>query len=74
MKLYIFRTVRLSIISEFIHCTLSNGICHTGFSDRLRAGPGGKKGHHQVSYLGVKSGTHKYRLRAKRKYPYWEIN
>jgi len=31
MKLYMFRTVPLSIIrSSFIHCTLSNGICHTG--------------------------------------------
>jgi hypothetical protein len=25
---------------EFIHCTLSNGICHTGFEDSFRAGPG----------------------------------
>jgi len=32
MKLYVFRTVRLSIISEFIHCTLSNGVSHTGSS------------------------------------------
>jgi len=26
MKLYMFRTVRLSNHQEFIHCTLSNGI------------------------------------------------
>jgi len=30
MKLYMFRTVLLS--KEFIHCTLSNGTCHTGIS------------------------------------------
>jgi hypothetical protein len=34
MKLYMFRTVRLSITRSFIHCTLSNGICI------YRAGPG----------------------------------
>jgi hypothetical protein len=33
MKLYMFRTVTLSVIKEFIHCTLSNGICHTGTAD-----------------------------------------
>ena len=30
MKLYMFRTVRLSSNQEFIHCKLSSGICHTG--------------------------------------------
>jgi len=30
MKLHMFRTVRLSIIGSLIHCTLSNGVCHTG--------------------------------------------
>jgi len=30
MKLYMFRTVPLSIIRSFFHCTHSNGICHTG--------------------------------------------
>jgi hypothetical protein len=30
MKLYMFRTVPLSIIRSFIHCTLSNVICHIG--------------------------------------------
>jgi len=29
MKLYMFRTVPLSIIRSFIYCTHSNGICHT---------------------------------------------
>jgi len=29
MKLYMFRTVPLSIIGVF-HCTHGNGICHTG--------------------------------------------
>jgi hypothetical protein len=28
MKVYMFRTVRLPIIRNFIHCTLSNGIYH----------------------------------------------
>jgi len=31
-----FRTVPLSIIRSF-HCTHSNGICHTGYADCLRA-------------------------------------
>jgi len=30
MKLYMFRTVRLSHHQEFVHCTLSNDTCHTG--------------------------------------------
>jgi len=34
-----FRTVRLSIIMSF-SLTHSNGICHTGFADSLRAGWG----------------------------------
>jgi hypothetical protein len=29
MKLYMFRTVPLSIIRSFFYCTHSNGICHT---------------------------------------------
>jgi len=29
MKLYMFRTIPLSIIRSFFHCTHSNGICHT---------------------------------------------
>jgi len=29
-KLYMLRTVPLSIIRGFFHCTHSNGICHTG--------------------------------------------
>jgi len=29
MKLYLFRTVPLSVFRRF-HCTHSNGICHTG--------------------------------------------
>ena len=34
-----FRTVSLPIIRSF-YCTHSNGICHTGFADSLRAGSG----------------------------------
>jgi len=30
IKLYMFRTVPLSIIKSFFHCARSNGICHTG--------------------------------------------
>jgi hypothetical protein len=30
MKLYMFKTVPLSIIRSFFYCTHSNGICHTG--------------------------------------------
>jgi hypothetical protein len=29
IKLYMFRTVPLSIIKEFCHCTHSKGMCHT---------------------------------------------
>ena len=41
MKLCMFRTVPLSIIRSFFHCTHSNGICHTGLlTECLRAGSG----------------------------------
>jgi len=30
MKLYMFRTVPLSIVRSFFYCTHNNGICHTG--------------------------------------------
>jgi hypothetical protein len=33
MKLYIFRAVHHQ---EFIHCTLSNGICHTAFEQHYK--------------------------------------
>ena len=39
IKLYMFRTVPLSIISSF-PCTHSNGIRHTVYSYSLRAGSG----------------------------------
>ena len=29
IKLYKFRTVPLSIITKFLHCTHNNGMCHT---------------------------------------------
>jgi len=32
MKLYMFWVVLLSIIRSFIHCALSNGICHIGLN------------------------------------------
>ena len=39
MKLYTFSGSSSVHHQEFIHCTLSNGICHKGFEDSFRAGP-----------------------------------
>jgi hypothetical protein len=59
---------------EFIHCTLSKGLCHTGLYTAFEQQQDGKKRHHHIFLHANKSGTPKYRVRVKLKCSYWHIN
>ena len=58
---------------DLIHCTLNNGMCHTSCTHLLSCNRMEKK-HHQVFLKAYKSRNNKYRVQAKRKQPYWQIN
>ena len=73
MKLYTFGTVLLSIIRSLfnLHSAMVYIIQVLG---SFQAGTGWKKGTIRFFLHAYKSGILKYRVRAKRKYSYWQIN